>query len=184
MSHQCRSKVELIQLGSAHEKYGVWTRPKVFIRHRRSENSPLTTQNSPANVRSQSLGHYIFWRGKKSVWMAEIQEVFWETHLKILELLIIFISRQKSVYVLKKFVSYTLLYSKNLIFFTMNRRFIFSTIWSSITHAILKKKRKTLKKRDKITSSWILQIKRFIFQHGDIEVKISHILLFIKRFHI
>ena len=27
MSRQCRSKVELIQLGSAHEKYGVWTRP-------------------------------------------------------------------------------------------------------------------------------------------------------------
>ena len=30
MSRQCRSKVELIQLGSAHEKYGVWTRPKAF----------------------------------------------------------------------------------------------------------------------------------------------------------
>ena len=29
-SCQCRSKVELIQLGSAHEKYGVWTRPKPF----------------------------------------------------------------------------------------------------------------------------------------------------------
>ena len=29
MSRQCRSKVELIQLGSAHEKYGVWTRPKI-----------------------------------------------------------------------------------------------------------------------------------------------------------
>ena len=28
MSRQCRSKVELIQLGSAHEKYGVCTRPK------------------------------------------------------------------------------------------------------------------------------------------------------------
>ena len=41
--------------------------------------------------------------------MAEIQEVFWETHLNILELLITFISRQKSVYVLKKFLSYTLL---------------------------------------------------------------------------
>ena len=83
---------------------------------------------------------------------------------------------------LKIRVIYT--FSKNLIFFTMNRRFIFSTIWSSITHAILKKKRKTLKKREKITSSWILQIKRLIFQHGDIEVKISHILPFIKRFHI
>ena len=28
MLRKCRSKVELIQLGSAHEKYGVWTRPK------------------------------------------------------------------------------------------------------------------------------------------------------------
>ena len=28
MSRQCRSKDELIQLGSAHEKYSVWTRPK------------------------------------------------------------------------------------------------------------------------------------------------------------
>ena len=27
-TRRCRSKVELIQLGSAHEKYGVWTRPK------------------------------------------------------------------------------------------------------------------------------------------------------------
>ena len=49
--------------------------------------------------------------------------------------------------------------SKSFIFFTMNRRFIFSTIWSPITHTILKKKkRKTLKKREKITSSWIIQI--------------------------
>ena len=31
MSRQCRSKVELIQLGSAHEKYGVWTRPKMSV---------------------------------------------------------------------------------------------------------------------------------------------------------
>ena len=30
MSRQCRSKVELIQLGSAHEKYGVWTRPELL----------------------------------------------------------------------------------------------------------------------------------------------------------
>ena len=29
MSRQCRYKVELIQLGSAREKYGVWTRPKI-----------------------------------------------------------------------------------------------------------------------------------------------------------
>ena len=28
MSRQCRSKFELIQLGLAHKKYGVWTRPK------------------------------------------------------------------------------------------------------------------------------------------------------------
>ena len=27
MSRQGRSKVELIQLGSAHQKFGVWTRP-------------------------------------------------------------------------------------------------------------------------------------------------------------
>ena len=31
MSRQCRSKVELIQLGSAHEKYGVWTRPELGL---------------------------------------------------------------------------------------------------------------------------------------------------------
>ena len=31
MSRQCRSKVELIQLGSEHEKYGVWTRPKLAM---------------------------------------------------------------------------------------------------------------------------------------------------------
>ena len=31
MSRQCRSKVELIQLGSAHEKYGVWTRPNNVV---------------------------------------------------------------------------------------------------------------------------------------------------------
>ena len=35
MSRQCRSKVELIQFGSAHEKYSVWTRP----------NSALTSSN-------------------------------------------------------------------------------------------------------------------------------------------
>ena len=31
MSRQCRSKVELIQLGSAHDKYGVWTKPYASI---------------------------------------------------------------------------------------------------------------------------------------------------------
>ena len=31
MSRHCRSKVELIQLGAAHEKYGVWTRPKLAM---------------------------------------------------------------------------------------------------------------------------------------------------------
>ena len=31
MSRQCRSKVELIQLSSAHEKYGVRTRPYYII---------------------------------------------------------------------------------------------------------------------------------------------------------
>ena len=36
MSRQCRSKVKLIQLGSAHEKYGVRTRPK-----------PLKPQTTP-----------------------------------------------------------------------------------------------------------------------------------------
>ena len=35
MSRLCRSKVELIQFGSAHEKYSVWTRP----------NSALTSSN-------------------------------------------------------------------------------------------------------------------------------------------
>ena len=31
MSRQCRSKVEAIQLGSVHEKYGVWARPNKWI---------------------------------------------------------------------------------------------------------------------------------------------------------
>ena len=31
MSRPCRFKVELIQLGSAHEKYGIWTRPKLAM---------------------------------------------------------------------------------------------------------------------------------------------------------
>ena len=98
------------------------------------------------------------WRGKSSFLIAKVHEIFWETNSKRLELLIKLISRQKSVYVFKKIrVMYTS--SKSFIFFTMNRRFIFSTIWSPITHTILKKKkRKTLKKREKITSSWIIQI--------------------------
>ena len=107
-------------------------------------------------TRSQLLGH--LWRGKSSFLIAKVHEIFWETNSKRLELLITLISRQKSVYVFKKIrVIYTS--SKSFIFFTMNRRFIFSTIWSPITHTILKKKkRKTLKKREKITSSWIIQI--------------------------
>ena len=31
MSRQCRPKVKLIQLGSAHQKYGVWARPKICV---------------------------------------------------------------------------------------------------------------------------------------------------------
>ena len=31
LSCQCCSKVELIQLGSAHEKYGIWTRPEPIL---------------------------------------------------------------------------------------------------------------------------------------------------------
>ena len=39
MSRQCCYKVEIIQLGSAHEKYDVWTRPhSVFWQHQRYGN--------------------------------------------------------------------------------------------------------------------------------------------------
>ena len=31
MSRQCRPKVKLIQLGSAHQKHGVWARPKICV---------------------------------------------------------------------------------------------------------------------------------------------------------
>ena len=39
MSRQCRYKVEIIQLGLAHEKHSVWTRPhSVFWQHQHDGN--------------------------------------------------------------------------------------------------------------------------------------------------
>ena len=53
MSRQCRSKVELIQLGSVHEKYGVWTRPEktavIWRRYHWSVPTKLRLRNERRN---------------------------------------------------------------------------------------------------------------------------------------
>ena len=132
-------------------------------------------------TRSQLLGH--LWRGKSSFLIAKVHEIFWETNSKRLELLITLISRQKSVYVFKKIrVIYTS--SKSFIFFTMNRRFIFSTIWSPITHTILKKRKGKRWRRERNYEQLDNTNKKTHFNSIPIEIKTSHILPFIKRFHI
>ena len=73
MSRQCCSKVEVIQLGLAHEKYGVWTRPKNHIQvqkeneilfllayvlhnsHKSQQNHVVVSQKLPRNVQKGVL---------------------------------------------------------------------------------------------------------------------------------
>ena len=76
---------------------------------------------------------------------------------------------------------------KSFIFFTMNRRFIFSTIWSPITHTILKKEKENVEEErenyEQLDNTNNTN-KKTPFNSIPIEIKTSHILPFIKRFHI
>ena len=76
MKCQCCSKVKLIQLGLAHKKYGVWTRPKNHIQvqkenkillllayilhnghnsHKSQQNHVVVSQELPRNVQKGVL---------------------------------------------------------------------------------------------------------------------------------
>ena len=58
MSRQCRSKVELIQLGSAHENYGVWTRPQSLLCHAPPKLSKFRSFADYVYEKCQTCEHY------------------------------------------------------------------------------------------------------------------------------